>query len=513
MINHQEANQISQKYNLIFFYGKGSKPGKMNPQDNGNGNSFMALMKRNSLSFILLMGFIVRLPGIFSRPIWYDEAFSILFSEKGLGPMLYGTLTSTGAGTADIHPLGYYSLLWVWMSVFGGSLLAVRLMSIIAGVATVGLAYLIAQELFSKRIAVLSGVIVALAPFQVHYSQEIRMYALLAFWLLLATYAIIRASLGAGGKKWWLIFAVYCALAQYTHNLAAFYLIPLALTPVYRKDWRSLLAVSLSGLGAILLYLPWLIFVPGQFAKISTAYWVVRPGFEKIFTLLLVYVTNLPLPDNLLFIGLFISLAVVCIAMIQTFKHTEQKSYTTWLLYLSFAPPVLLFLFSQWVPVYIERVLLPSGVIFCIWLAGSLYDTSLNKIIRNVLTVMLIFGAGIGLYQHISYQGFPYAPFRELDASLKENLEEGDVIIHSSKLSILPAVYFDRDLKQVFIADPPGSGVDTSPQPHSRYSAWYHTKISKPRLGTLTAFGSLSMTDQIRSFSMRVNKCSLTFPG
>ncbi|HCM97309.1 MAG: hypothetical protein A2X25_09195 [Chloroflexi bacterium GWB2_49_20] len=433
---------------------------KINHTGKGIRLSIATLLKRNSFPVLLLFGLAIRLPGISSRPIWYDEAFSILFSGKGLGAMIYGTLTSTGAGAADIHPLGYYTLLWIWMQVFGTSLIAVRILSIIAGVATVGLAYLLARELFNEKLAVLTGVFVALAPFQVHYSQEIRMYSFLAFWLMLATYAFVRAA-KKRGIKWWLIFAISSALAQYTHNLAAFYLMPLALTPLFRKDWKSLIAVTLSGLGALLLYLPWLLYIPGQFTKISTAYWIARPGIEKIFTLLLVYVTNLPLPNGLLFVSLFIALVVVSIAILQTFHRNNHNSNAQWLLYLSFTPPLLLFLFSQWVPVYIERVLLPSGVIFCIWLAWALFDGSLPGVVRNGLTILLLVGVVIGLYQNLTYKGFPYAPYRELDAFLNSEYDDGDIIIHSSKLTLLPAVYYDRDFPQVFIADQLGSGVDT----------------------------------------------------
>ncbi|MCI0550097.1 MAG: glycosyltransferase family 39 protein, partial [Anaerolineae bacterium] len=95
---------------------------------------------------ILALALVVRLLGIGSRPIWYDEAFAILFSQKGLNAMLYGTLAPTGAGSADIHPLGYYTLLWLWMQLFGDSLFAVRLLSILAGLVSVYLIYLIALE-------------------------------------------------------------------------------------------------------------------------------------------------------------------------------------------------------------------------------------------------------------------------------------------------------------------------------------------------------------------------------
>src|SRR5215813_561423 len=91
------------------------------------------------IAAILLVALLVRLLGISSRPIWYDEAFAILFSQKGLSAMLYGTLAPTGAGSADIHPLGYYTVLWLWMKVFGDSLVATRLLSLIAGLISVSL--------------------------------------------------------------------------------------------------------------------------------------------------------------------------------------------------------------------------------------------------------------------------------------------------------------------------------------------------------------------------------------
>src|SRR5574339_1170783 len=98
------------------------------------------------VAIILIMALCVCLLGIVSRPIWYDEAFAILFSEKGVNAMLYGTLAPTGAGSEDIHPLGYYSILWLWMKVFGESLVATRAFSIQAGLVSVYLVYLIALE-------------------------------------------------------------------------------------------------------------------------------------------------------------------------------------------------------------------------------------------------------------------------------------------------------------------------------------------------------------------------------
>ena len=415
------------------------------------------------IAAIFILALFVRLLGVSSRPIWYDEAFAILFSEKGLSAMLYGTLAPTGAGSADIHPLGYYSILWLWMKVFGESLVATRVLSIIAGLISVYLIYLIALEALSDpKTARLSMLFAALAPFQIHYAQENRMYSFLAMWLLLATYAYLRAS-KIKDWRWWILFSVSAALAQYTQHLAAFYLFSLALLPVLQKDWRTVRAVILSGVGALILYLPWGIQLPAQFSKIQAAYWVERPDISKLFTLLLVYITNTPLPDSLIAVALGIALMIVIIGLLQTMRYSRQAKAQEglWFLYLSFAPPIFLFLFSQWRPVYIERALLPSGAIFCIWLAWVVTKTNLPRVTQYALLGLLGIASILGIYEHVTYHDFPYGPFKQIDISLQQRMEPQDVILHSNKLTMLPALFFDRKLPQTFIGDPPGSPTDT----------------------------------------------------
>ncbi len=377
--------------------------------------------------------------------------------------MLYGTLAPTGAGSADIHPLGYYTLLWLWMKIFGDSLVATRLLSVIAGLISVYLVYLIALEKISDiKVAHLSMLFASFSPFLIHYAQEIRMYSFLAMWLLLGTYAYERGS-KTRDWRWWGLFSICAALAQYTHNLAVFYLLALAVLPVFRKDWRSLYSISLAGIGALILYSPWAFQLPAQFAKIQNAYWVERPDLSKLFTLLLVYITNTPLPANLVAGALAVVLIMITTGLIQTVRYTHQTRVKDglWLLYLAFAPPLFLFLFSQWRPVYIERALLPSGAIFCIWLAWAIIKTNLSNIAQYFLLGLLGISSVLGIYQHVNYHDFPYGPFKELDVSLHQRIESHDVIVHSNKLSLLPAIFFDRELPQSFIGDQPGSATDT----------------------------------------------------
>lgn len=419
---------------------------------------------RWGLILALILALIVRLLGILSRPIWYDEAFAVLFAEKGLSAMLIGTLAPAGAGASDVHPLGYYTVLWAWMRLFGESLLSVRALSVAASLATIVVVHALARELFDVPTALVAAFLASLAPFQVHYGQEIRMYSFLGLWLLLATFCYWRGT-KSSLWLWWAGLAIFAAFAQYTHNLAGFYLLALAFWPVLTRNWRALGRVFLAGVAALVLYLPWLTHLPAQFAKVDQTYWIQRPGLYRLLTLLLTYITNLPLGPVQLAVGLFAALTITILALMQTLRaariHGSGWQPAAWILYLALAPPLLVFLFSQWKPVYLERAFLPSGTAFCVWLAWAMMRPGLPRTARLMMIMVLGTGYSLGLYQHLVYRGVPYAPYRLMAESLHANLRPGDVIVHSSKLSFLPTVYFDRALPARYIADPPGSGVDT----------------------------------------------------
>ncbi len=413
---------------------------------------------------ILLLAILLRGAGIISRPIWYDEAFSVLFSEKGPEAMIYGTLSTTNSGgSADVHPLGYYSLLWVWINIFGNSIFAARALSIIISLISLVLIYKIAETLLDEKTALVAATIFTILPFQIHFAQEVRMYGLLTMWLLLSTFAFLRAR--KGDWKWWIVFAVSSALAQYTHNLAAFYLIPLALTPLFQKDLKTLRSLTAAGLVSIIIYLPWAIHLPAQFSKVSTSYWVEKPGLEKLFTLFLYYLPNMPLPNSMLMPGLLIAMLTITLAVFQTILSRKAKipasNYGIWLAYLAFTPPILLWLVSQYVPVYIERALLPSHAIFCIWLAWTITQTKAPRPIQALIVIFIVAGSVLGYHQHITYKDFPYGPFEKIDNTIASEFRAGDVVIHSSKLTYLPSLYFNSDMPQAYIIDPPGAGTDT----------------------------------------------------
>jgi 4-amino-4-deoxy-L-arabinose transferase-like glycosyltransferase len=438
------------------------------------------------LAAILALALFVRLLGIYARPLWYDEAFSILFARTGLQSMLAGTLGAGTGSAAEEHPLLYYLLLWCWMRLFGFGLASARSLSILFGLATIWLVYRFSSDLFGESppagrvnslappVALFSAALVALAPFQVHYAQEIRMYAQLAALVVACAWTLWRG-MHSRSWGWWGAFAILAALAQYTHSLAAIYLFVLALTPVLARRRRDVIAVALAGLAALLLYLPWMVHLPEQIGKLQGDYWIAPPGAARLFSALLSYVTNLPVPQGWLPAALFITLLVLLLAGWQTVRfwlqirssspdgsaHRAELRRGAWLAYLAFAPLVLLFLVSQLQPVFVERALLPAGVFFWMWVAWALLRTGLPRPVTWTAAIILVITFGLGLVQHITYRGFPYAPYMQMAEWLQAEAQPQDVILHSNKLTMLPLHYYAADLPQRYLADPPGSGSDT----------------------------------------------------
>jgi mannosyltransferase len=417
-----------------------------------------------ALPAILAASLLTRLPGLAARPLWYDEAFAVLFSSKGLGAMLYGTLQVQSGVAADVHPLLYYSLLWIWGDIFGRAPAAVRSFSVLIGLGVVACGYLLAREIFGSRLGLAAGLVLAFSPFQVHYAQEVRMYGLLGMILGSATLVFWKA---LQDDRWWqwASFGLLGGLAMYTHVLASAYLIALGLTPLLWRRWKALAKAGLSGVLAGMLFSPWMLRLPEQIARVDSSYWVQTPGPAELVRTLLVFVGGLPVPQWALAPLLFCAVLLLVLGGWSTLRASRRgdagAGLGRWMLYLALAPMVLLFLISYWTPVYIERALLPSGVTFVIWLAWALASGGLPRLMHWTGWAAMAFAFALGLFGFFTYRGFPYAPFAALDRDLERAYQPGDIILHSNKLTAIPAAYYDPELPHQYLADPPGSGSDT----------------------------------------------------
>ncbi|HEX3049529.1 MAG TPA: glycosyltransferase family 39 protein, partial [Aggregatilineaceae bacterium] len=376
--------------------------------------------------------------------------------------------TPVEGGAADVHPLLYYTTLDYWMELFGDSPAAVRLYSALLGVACVLVVYGLSREWFGVRAAFTAALITAVAPFHVQYSQETRMYMLLALALTLTTWVYWRA-LRRGGWGSWLLFAVLAGLSMYIQQLAAFFLMSLGLIPLWTRDRKQIIRTGLAAFGALLIYLPWLLYLPDQLGKLRQ-YWVQKPNILHFWLTLRSFISvNLDfspawwLPTFLLSAVLTVFLLVRAYRVLKRrVGSAAEREALRWVLWLAFMPMIFMWIASYlFQPMFLPRALLPSAVLFYIALAWLFTCGKMPPLVvgslGSVWAVVIVFG----LVTHYTWDTFPTPPFDEADHYLSDEMQPGDVIVHANKITALPMIYYDRDLPQRYVRDIPGSGSDT----------------------------------------------------
>ncbi len=433
------------------------------------------------LPAVLVLALVLRVINLWGRPLWYDEAFAVLYAQKPFATILYGTVAQVSGAAADVHPVVYYGLLHLWMQVFGTTPVAVRSLSVLFGTASVGLVFLLGLQLGGRRLGLIAAAIAAVAPFAVYYSQEARMYALLG----LAALGTANAFVAAWKRRrwvWWLAFGLGCALTLYAHNLGVAFVAAIdlwALAAGYflaGQRWSRLKGWVASQVIAVALFAPWLTILPGQLGKIGQAYWVERPGLVQLVQTLLVFhfgYDNQALPAWLVPPALFLSILIPVMLGYQLIRwrfRPDDDGRTllpphAFLACLALVPVVFLFSVSQVRPVYVIRALLPAALAYYVLIATTLFDSRSPRGLRWLLAVPAGLIIVLSLVNHYTYTGFPRGPFRQVDAYLRQQLVLGDVIVHSNKLTFFPAHYYDPSLQQTFIADEPGSASDTLAYP------------------------------------------------
>lgn len=155
-------------------------------------------------------------------------------------------------GFSESAPPLYYALAWVWSQVAGTGEYGLRLLSALAGVLTIPVAYLTGRELRGRRAGLLGAALVAVNPMLLWYSQEARAYALLVLFCALSLLYCARA-LRDGGRRdfaWW---GVFSALALATHYFAVFPLVVEALLLLRRRGREALPGLGIVALAAALL--------------------------------------------------------------------------------------------------------------------------------------------------------------------------------------------------------------------------------------------------------------------
>jgi hypothetical protein len=203
--------------------------------------------RRVLLGAIVVLAAVVRLAGIGDR-LSADEGYSWLVASSPSANVFLDRL----AAFENTPPLFYLVLSWlpdtdeVWL----------RLPSYLASVACVPVLYAIVRPLLGTRVALLSALALAVAPYHVSFANYSRAFMLASLGLLLALWAAARLAQG-GPRRWWALYVAGASIAYWSEYDSRLFLSALALAMLVIGTPRRREVVAFS-LGTAALYLPWL---------------------------------------------------------------------------------------------------------------------------------------------------------------------------------------------------------------------------------------------------------------
>lgn len=241
---------------------------------------------RYALLAIILVAAALRLPTLGVQSLWFDEAATWGQVNGSFAELIYRT-------SADNYPPLYNILAWLAVQVLGDAEWVLRLPAALIAIANVPLLYLLGRKIAGPSAGLLAAALLALSAYHVWYSQEARMYSLLAFAATAYAWAVFRL-LERRGSWATLLLSVTGAILVYSHPYGALTWAGIGLGAVLvlvsRRDWAGLGRLVGAGFATALIFLPWAIILLGRARVIeTTGFWIEMPtawsAFEDLYEL------------------------------------------------------------------------------------------------------------------------------------------------------------------------------------------------------------------------------------
>lgn len=382
--------------------------------------------------FILIgLSLVLRLINLSTESLWFDESFTALVAKQGANfwPAVFG----------DDHPPLWSVIQWFNVHLLGQSEIVFRLPATLMSIGCVLLIWRIALALkFERKTAFLAGLLTAIVPASIYFGQDGRMYAALAFFLLLVIWAALTDH--------WFLFFIGATGAVYTQNAGLMYVFAIGsivlLTRI--KTPRRLIKPVLALSGTVLMWLPWSIEFVIMAQRVKESFWMPPINGLNVWWPYLFDTVGARIPDLLQphVYGVAICISIVGLIVSRQWLKSEQGAI---ILSGLFGGPLCLASFSLiWQRnIFVYRPILVSGLLLMIFWAYALMHLSIpnRKVARIVVGATLL----VAILFHYTYN------LREdIPAWLQpvtSQWQPGDVIYYTNGT---PAILF-----QHYLADKP----------------------------------------------------------
>lgn len=222
------------------------------------------------LFFLLILTLLLRLFSL-NQSLWLDEAISANVVKN----YSYSDIV-TKFSPSDFHPPLYYLTLKTWTSLFGSSIISLRLPSVIFSLITVYLVF--------RFFGFWPSILLASNPLYLYYSQEARMYSLVTLFVFCAFLAFKK-------QKFWLYF-LFTFLSLSTFYGSVFFFAALSLYWLWQKKYKNFFLYSLAPFLSLLLLSPllWQQYQSSRSQLLSVVNWSSVLGPANLKNLLLIIV-------------------------------------------------------------------------------------------------------------------------------------------------------------------------------------------------------------------------------
>ncbi len=324
---------------------------------------------------ILALALALRFYDLAGESLWYDEAYSVWTSAMDIVslPLLWRWQIE--------FPL-YYVLLHFWIKLFGQGEFAVRAFGALVGALTVIPMYHLGKALFGRRAGAIAAILLAVNPYHVWYSQEVRMYACAVLFTLVSVYAFWRL-MHRGGWGWWVAHALVTGLTFHLHYYIGWMVLAENLFYIWwlwrgkggisrQRIWLKLRRWIIDQCVVLLLALPaFAVFLTKLLARNQWGWLAERygtPGLSDLVGLFVTYILGSAFPGSSrlsLIISAFIgglaawgALALLRLKSDLGDERDQGREALYWVLLGLVLPISLTFLVGQYASIWVPRYLL-----------------------------------------------------------------------------------------------------------------------------------------------------------
>jgi mannosyltransferase len=389
------------------------------------------------LAIILLIAFILRIYHIDFQSVWLDEIHTL----NEANPQKSFTEVYESLLIAEPHPPLYFYVIHILFKIFGYTTFVARVFSALLGLAGVFSIYLLGKELYNKKVGIYAAILITINYFQIYYSQDARMYALLFLTTTLSFVYLIKFIKSPSFRSA-IIFSIMSSIMIYSHFFAIFVLVSQYLILLYfiikpfqvrRKQF--FVYTFISGIITVFLYLP----TYGLILKTTemTSIWIQMPGLDVYTQFFKDFFGQSELV-------IFFVVILVILYFIQLFrqKNTQNLSinpnkdkfvFSFFVLFIWLLVTLLLPLIRTYtsLPMLVNRYFISILPAIIIIIAIGLYNIK-NEIVRYSILLIIVIASITDIVIVKKYYDVPNkTQFREVSRFILDNNISNDPVVTS----------------------------------------------------------------------------------